>query len=79
MARESGVTERARIAVLISGRGSNMVALAEAASDGRIPKAQIAIVISDQANAAGLVKAREFEAQPVLVDRQLERGHLRVD
>jgi phosphoribosylglycinamide formyltransferase-1 len=46
-----------RIGVLISGRGSNLQALIEAVRDGRLP-AQIAVVISNKANAAGLERAR---------------------
>ena len=48
-----------RIGILISGRGSNMLALADALSDGRIPDAEIALVISNVADAAGLTKAAE--------------------
>ncbi|MBX3596010.1 MAG: phosphoribosylglycinamide formyltransferase [Rhizobiaceae bacterium] len=44
---------RKRVAVLISGRGSNMSALVNAAADPDYP-AEIACVISDQADAAGL-------------------------
>jgi phosphoribosylglycinamide formyltransferase-1 len=58
-----------RLAILISGRGSNMVALAEAARDGRIPNAEIAIVISDQTNAGGLVKAKELGLDTLIVER----------
>jgi phosphoribosylglycinamide formyltransferase-1 len=45
------------IAVLISGRGSNMLALERATRDGRID-GRIAAVISDRADAAGLAAAR---------------------
>ena len=44
-------------AVLISGRGSNMLALARAVSEGRIA-GRVAIVVSDRASAAGLAEAR---------------------
>lgn len=44
---------RKRVAVLISGRGSNMVALAEAAGDKSFP-AKIVGVVSDRADARGL-------------------------
>ncbi|HEY7378145.1 MAG TPA: formyltransferase family protein, partial [Steroidobacteraceae bacterium] len=47
------------IAILISGRGSNMVAIAEAARGGRLPVG-ISVVVSDQPQAAGLERAREF-------------------
>jgi phosphoribosylglycinamide formyltransferase-1 len=46
-----------RIGVLLSGRGSNFGALAESASAGRIPGAEIAIVISNQPDALGLKRA----------------------
>jgi len=46
-----------RIGVLLSGRGSNFEALAESVSAGRIPGAEIAIVISNQPDAAGLNRA----------------------
>jgi phosphoribosylglycinamide formyltransferase-1 len=46
-----------RIGVLLSGRGSNFEALADSVSAGRIPNAEIAMVISNQPNAAGLQKA----------------------
>jgi phosphoribosylglycinamide formyltransferase 1 len=46
------------IGVLLSGRGSNFEALAESVSAGRIPNAEIAIVISNLPNALGLERAR---------------------
>lgn len=47
-----------RIGVLLSGRGSNFEALADGVQAGRIPGAQIAIVISNQPDAPGLKKAQ---------------------
>jgi len=47
-----------RVAVLISGRGSNMVALIEAARGKDYP-AEIALVLSNQPDAAGLTRARD--------------------
>jgi len=47
-----------RIAVLLSGRGSNFVALADACARGEVP-AEIAIVVSNKLDAAGLERARE--------------------
>lgn len=46
-----------RIGVLLSGRGSNFEALAESVSTGRIPNAEIALVISNQPEALGLERA----------------------
>ena len=47
-----------RLAILLSGRGSNFVALADAIDSGRIPDAAIAAVISDNPEAPGLSIAR---------------------
>ena len=46
-----------RVAILISGRGSNMTALVEAAKEHDFP-AEIVVVISNKADAAGLAKAK---------------------
>jgi phosphoribosylglycinamide formyltransferase 1 len=46
-----------KIGVLLSGRGSNFEALAESVSAGRIPGAEIAIVVSNQPEALGLERA----------------------
>lgn len=59
-----------RIGILISGRGSNMVALAEAIVAGKIPNAEIAVVVSDQAAAAGLVKADERGIETLIIERR---------
>ena len=58
-----------KIGVLISGRGSNMVALVEAVAAGEIPDSEIAVVISDKADAGGLEKARERGVETVVVER----------
>src|SRR5437016_9625983 len=58
-----------RIAILISGRGSNMVALADAVREGTIPNAEIAIVISDKRAAAGLESARERGIETLVIER----------
>jgi phosphoribosylglycinamide formyltransferase-1 len=47
-----------RIGVLLSGRGSNFEALADAAAAGRIPNAEIALVLSNREDAPGIVRAR---------------------
>jgi len=47
-----------RIGVLISGRGSNFEALASSVDAGRIPNAEIAIVLSNREDAPGLDRAR---------------------
>jgi phosphoribosylglycinamide formyltransferase-1 len=59
-----------RIGILISGRGSNMLALADAVSDGRIRGAEIAVVISDQRDAPGLARAAERGIATLAIERE---------
>jgi phosphoribosylglycinamide formyltransferase 1 len=47
-----------RIGVLLSGRGSNFEALADSIAASRIPRAEIAIVLSNREGAPGIEKAR---------------------
>ena len=47
-----------RLGILLSGRGSNFLAIAEAIETGKLPGAEIAIVISNVAEAEGLQKAK---------------------
>ena len=74
MSSDLAAVPRARIGILISGRGSNMVALADAVRDGGIPNAEVAIVVSDKTNAAGLAKAKERGVETLVIER---RGRLR--
>lgn len=53
-----------------------MVALTDAARDGKIPNAEVAVVISDKANAGGLVKASERGIETVVIER---RGRSRAE
>jgi len=66
---EEGSNAR-RVGILISGRGSNMVALADAVRDGRVPGAEIAVVLSDEPSAAGRVRARDRGLKTALVERR---------
>ncbi len=56
-----------RVVILISGRGSNMLAIAEAARAGTLP-VEVAAVISNRADAAGLARARELGIPTAVVD-----------
>lgn len=56
-----------KIGVLISGRGSNLVALLAETRAGRVP-AEIALVISNKRSAPGLQKARSFGAAVVVIE-----------
>jgi len=69
--REGFTSERrARLGILISGRGSNMIALADAVRDEKIPNAEVAVVISDKASAAGLLKAGERGIETLVIERR---------
>jgi phosphoribosylglycinamide formyltransferase 1 len=46
------------LGILLSGRGSNFIAIADSIDTGKIPGAQIAVVISNLADAPGLAAAR---------------------
>lgn len=58
-----------KIGVLISGRGSNMVALVDAVQSDEIPDSEVVVVISDRADAAGLAKAKERGVETVVIER----------
>jgi phosphoribosylglycinamide formyltransferase 1 len=47
------------LGILLSGRGSNFVAIADSIDAGRIPEAHIAVVISNHADAPGIAVARQ--------------------
>jgi len=49
-----------RLGILLSGRGSNFLAIHQAIRDGRIADAEIAVVLSNKADAPGLAAAREL-------------------
>jgi phosphoribosylglycinamide formyltransferase-1 len=55
----TATVRRLRLAVLISGRGSNMLAIARACEEGRID-AQVVLVLADVVDAPGLQAAREL-------------------
>jgi len=60
---------KTRTAVLISGRGSNMVALLNAAEAEDFP-AEIALVLSNRADAAGLVEAEKRGVETMVIDHR---------
>jgi phosphoribosylglycinamide formyltransferase 1 len=63
-----------RIGVLLSGRGSNFEALADSVDAGRIPNAEIAVVLSHREGAPGIEKARARGlATLVIPSKGLER------
>lgn len=65
-----------RLGILLSGRGSNFLAIAEAIKNGRLASAEIAIVISNKADAPGLTLARDRGLRAVAIEA---RGRKRAE
>jgi phosphoribosylglycinamide formyltransferase-1 len=55
------------LGILLSGRGSNFVAIADSIDAGRIPNAQISVVISNRADAPGIETARKRGLTALLI------------
>lgn len=62
------------IGILLSGRGSNLVAIADSIDAGRIPNARIAVVISNRADAPGIEIARQRGLKAVVL---VSKGRVR--
>lgn len=58
-----------KIGILISGRGSNMTAIADAVASGAIPDSEVVCVISDKADAGGIAKAQERGLDVRVIER----------
>jgi phosphoribosylglycinamide formyltransferase 1 len=69
------MTAPKRLGILLSGRGSNFLAIADSVRAGRI-NAEIAIVISNRADAPGLEAAKQRGLQAVLIP---SKGRVRVE
>jgi phosphoribosylglycinamide formyltransferase-1 len=63
------VTQAKKIGILLSGRGSNFLAIAESVQAGRLP-VEIALVISNRADAPGLAAARQRGLNARLIPSQ---------
>jgi phosphoribosylglycinamide formyltransferase 1 len=55
------------LGILLSGRGSNFVAIADSIDAGRIPNARIAVVISNRADAPGIETARQRRLHALVI------------
>src|SRR6202451_4476973 len=55
------------LGILLSGRGSNFVAIADSIDAGRVPDARIGIVISNKPDAPGIITARERGLQALVI------------
>jgi phosphoribosylglycinamide formyltransferase-1 len=65
----------ARVGILLSGRGSNFLALHGAMERGEVP-AHVALVVSNVSEAAGLEKARALRLPTVCIPHRLEPDRL---
>jgi formyltetrahydrofolate-dependent phosphoribosylglycinamide formyltransferase len=65
---------KSRLAILLSGRGSNFEAIADAVASGAIPNAEIVAVLSDVPDAVGLERARARGLPAAAVDRKAYAG-----
>lgn len=65
---------RRRVAILISGRGSNMRALIDAAENTPDYPARIALVLSNRAGAEGLAFAREHGIETAVIESKAARA-----
>jgi phosphoribosylglycinamide formyltransferase-1 len=55
------------LGILLSGRGSNFVAIADSIDAGRIPDARIAVLISNKADAPGIATARQRGLNTIVI------------
>ncbi len=67
-----------RLGILLSARGSNFVAIAHAIREGRLPGAEICVVLSNREDATGLDAARSFGI-PALAIPSRGRNRLKHD
>lgn len=65
-----------RIGILLSGRGSNFLAIADSIASGILPDVEIAVVISNIIDAPGLAAARARELLAVAIEH---RGRKRAE
>jgi phosphoribosylglycinamide formyltransferase-1 len=56
------------LGILLSGRGSNFLAIADAIASGNIPNTQIAVVLSNLADAPGLAAARQRGLKAIAIE-----------
>jgi phosphoribosylglycinamide formyltransferase-1 len=64
------VIKKHKLGILLSGRGSNFLAIAEAIAAGSLPGAEIAVVISNRADAPGITAARDRGFAALVIEAQ---------
>jgi phosphoribosylglycinamide formyltransferase-1 len=65
-----------RLGILLSGRGSNFLAIAQSIREGRLPGVEIAVVLSNVADAPGLAAAQQMNLPHAVL---LSKGRPRAD
>ena len=65
-----------KLGILLSGRGSNFLAIARNIREGRLPNVEIAIVISNTADALGIAAARDLGLRTAI---HVSKGRPRAD
>ena len=55
------------LGILLSGRGSNFIAIADSIEAGRIPNARIAVVVSNKSDAPGIATARQRGLEALVI------------
>jgi phosphoribosylglycinamide formyltransferase-1 len=69
------MSQLARLGILLSGRGSNFLAIAQSIREGRLPDVEIAVVLSNVADAPGLTAAQQMDLpHAVLVSKGRPRA-----
>jgi len=72
---DSATQSQLKLGILLSGRGSNFLAIAESIRTGKLPGVEIAIVISNVAEAPGIAAAAELGLpNAVLVSKGRKRA-----
>ena len=64
------ILEKVKIAVLVSGSGSNLQAIIDYAKEGHIPHGELALVLSNKADAYALTRAALAAIPSVVVSRK---------
>src|SRR5690348_681741 len=67
--KEYDLPKRAKVAVLVSGGGSNLEALLQAERSGAIPDAEIIFVLSSKAGVQALERARRYQVPSQVIER----------
>ena len=68
------MTDKARIAVMVSGTGTNLQALIDAQKSGLIEKGEIVLVISNREDAYALERARKNNIEAFTITRKARGG-----